>query len=78
MIPRATAELEAKDEALLSRLVATAFAQRRKMLRNNLKGVVDEGELRALGIDPTCRAEDVAVADYVRVANWLAEKNSGT
>ena len=74
MIPRPLAELTAVDEGVLSKLVAAAFAQRRKMLRNNLKGIIDDAAFAELGIDPTRRAEDIAVADYVRAANWLAKK----
>ncbi|MCP5268216.1 MAG: 16S rRNA (adenine(1518)-N(6)/adenine(1519)-N(6))-dimethyltransferase RsmA [Zoogloeaceae bacterium] len=74
MIPRAVAELAALDEAVLSKVVATAFAQRRKMLRNNLKGLFDDTALAELGINPKSRAEDLPVSDYVRAANWLVEK----
>ena len=74
MIPRPLTELTAVDEGVLSKLVAAAFAQRRKMLRNNLKGIIDDAAFAELGIDPTRRAEDIAVADYVRSANWLAKK----
>ena len=71
LIPRAASELGARDEAKLSRLVQTAFSQRRKMLRNTLKGTLDDRGFSELGIAPTCRAEDVAVVDYVRIANYL-------
>lgn len=71
LIPRPLAERNARDEAGFASLVAMAFAQRRKMLRNNLKGVLDEGGFARLGIAPTARAEDLSVADYVRVANAL-------
>jgi len=74
MIPRARTELAATDEALLGKVVAAAFAQRRKMLRNNLKGLLDDTAFAALAIDPTRRAEDLAVDDYVRIANFLAKK----
>jgi 16S rRNA (adenine1518-N6/adenine1519-N6)-dimethyltransferase len=74
MIPRAPDELMAKDEGVLQKLVAAAFAQRRKMLRNNLKGILDDAAYAELGIDPTRRAEDLSVADYVRAANWLTDK----
>ena len=72
LIPRPPAELEAKDEAKLAALVAAAFAQRRKMLRNNLKGFFDEAGLERLGISPAARAEELSVTDYVRLANALA------
>lgn len=71
LIPRPPAERNACDEARFASLVATAFAQRRKMLRNNLKGVLDEDGFARLGIAPTARAEELSVADYVRVANAL-------
>ncbi len=64
----------AKDEALFARIVAAAFGQRRKMLRNTLRGFIDEAGLTALGISPTARAEELGVGEYVRLANAL--KNS--
>jgi len=71
LIPKTAAELNARDEALLARLVTAAFAQRRKMLRNTLKGILGDAGFAELGIVPTRRAEDIAVADYVRIANHL-------
>ncbi|MGE5492596.1 MAG: 16S rRNA (adenine(1518)-N(6)/adenine(1519)-N(6))-dimethyltransferase RsmA [Actinomycetota bacterium] len=71
LIPKAKEELNAKDEAVLSRVVTAAFSQRRKMLRNTLKGILDDAGFTALGITPTARAEDLAVDDYVRIANSL-------
>jgi 16S rRNA (adenine1518-N6/adenine1519-N6)-dimethyltransferase len=69
LIPKAAAELDARDPARLERIVQQAFSQRRKMLRNTLKGILDEAAFAELCIDPTARAEDLAVADYVRIAN---------
>ncbi|HJW23360.1 MAG TPA: 16S rRNA (adenine(1518)-N(6)/adenine(1519)-N(6))-dimethyltransferase RsmA [Rhodocyclaceae bacterium] len=71
LIPKAAAELNARDEAVLARVVTAAFSQRRKMLRNTLKGILDDAGFTALGITPTARAEDLAVEDYVRIANSL-------
>ena len=62
----------ARDPDLFARLVAAAFSQRRKMLRNTLKEFGGEELLEAQGIAPTARAENLAVADYVRLANALA------
>lgn len=61
-----------RDEGLFARVVAAAFSQRRKMLRNTLRGIAGETQLEALGIASTARAEDIAVDDYVRLANALA------
>jgi 16S rRNA (adenine1518-N6/adenine1519-N6)-dimethyltransferase len=56
----------------LERLTEAAFGQRRKMLRQSLKGVPGALEaLGAVGIDETRRAETVSVAEFVAVAREL-------
>ncbi|WP_150290766.1 16S rRNA (adenine(1518)-N(6)/adenine(1519)-N(6))-dimethyltransferase RsmA [Sphingobium estronivorans] len=58
----------------LERLTAAAFGQRRKMLRQSLKGL--PGALDALdtvGIDPQRRAETVSVDEFVEVARILGQ-----
>jgi 16S rRNA (adenine1518-N6/adenine1519-N6)-dimethyltransferase len=62
---------DVRDAAKLSRLVATAFSQRRKTVRNALKKVADEALLESVGIDPSLRPEAIAIAEYVRLANTL-------
>lgn len=75
MIPKKTGAGDtAQNEALFGQLVAAAFSQRRKMLRNTLQTFGGEAWLAAQGIDPTARAETLAVADYVRLANALSAK----
>jgi 16S rRNA (adenine1518-N6/adenine1519-N6)-dimethyltransferase len=57
---------------ILERLTAAAFGQRRKMLRQSLKGLA--GALDALavvGIDPSRRAETLSVEEFVAVARVL-------
>jgi len=58
-----------EDHGFLSRLVGQAFAQRRKTLRNSLKGLVTAGLLEAHGVDPGKRAEELPVETFVRLAN---------
>lgn len=63
---------EGVEVSKLERLTAAAFGQRRKMLRQSLKGV--PGALDALdrlGIDPTRRAETLSVDEFVVVARQL-------
>ena len=71
LIPRAPEDLSARDETRFAALVSAAFAQRRKMLRNNLKGILSEAGFEQLGIAPTARAEELSVDDYIRIANAL-------
>ena len=61
------------NPATLSRVVAAAFNQRRKMLRAALKGVSPaiEDHLRAAGIAPTERAEQVGIAELCALARSL-------
>jgi 16S rRNA (adenine1518-N6/adenine1519-N6)-dimethyltransferase len=60
----------AADAAVLSRVVALAFGQRRKMLRASLRALGPEVEtlLRAAGIEPTERAEQVPLEGFCRLA----------
>ncbi len=66
----------ARDESHFAKVVLTAFSQRRKMLRNTLRAYVTDNELTTLGIDPMARAEDIGVADYVRLSNYLTEHSA--
>ena len=60
------------DEGLFAAIVAAAFGQRRKTLRNALRSFAGEGELEQAGISPGARGETLSVADFVRLANSLA------
>ncbi|MGI9271627.1 MAG: 16S rRNA (adenine(1518)-N(6)/adenine(1519)-N(6))-dimethyltransferase RsmA [Woeseiaceae bacterium] len=55
----------------LSALVATAFSQRRKTVRNALRQVADDATLESVGIDPGLRPEAISIAEYVRLSNTL-------
>lgn len=59
------------DADRLARVTEAAFGQRRKMLRQSLKGIGGERLLTATGIDGTRRAETLSVSDFVALANAL-------
>lgn len=61
------------DAGTLSRVVAAAFGQRRKMLRASLRGLAPdiEDRLRAVGIDPTARAEEISIEGFCALARLL-------
>lgn len=71
LIPKTPAEIAPLDEALFARVVATAFSQRRKTLRNTLGGLLKPEDFAALGIDAGLRAEALPLADYERIAYRL-------
>ena len=59
--------------AVLEKVTAAAFGQRRKMLRQSLKGMPNALDaLATLDIDPERRAETLSVADFVAIARLLS------
>jgi len=72
LIPYPEERIGIADHAGFGKLVKAAFAQRRKTLRNTLKGIATSEQIEAAGMDPGARAEDVAVSAYVQLANSLA------
>lgn len=64
------------DPAVLSRVVAAGFNQRRKMLRASLKGIAPdiEDRLLAAGIKPTDRAEQIPLEGFCALAREVARK----
>ncbi len=74
MIPLPAAEIAVKNEKLFARIVSAAFGQRRKTLRNTLRDHLDEAGFGELGIDSRLRAENLAVEDFIRVANYLDDR----
>ncbi|HEY9874460.1 MAG TPA: rRNA adenine N-6-methyltransferase family protein, partial [Candidatus Obscuribacterales bacterium] len=65
------------DPKHLETLVKVGFAEKRKMLRNNLKGIVERDRLtqllEQLNINPQVRAEDLSVAAWVALSNTLIQ-----
>jgi 16S rRNA (adenine1518-N6/adenine1519-N6)-dimethyltransferase len=73
--PLSPGTFDIEDQAGLSTLVATAFMQRRKTLRNALKKEVAASDFEAIGIDASLRPEQIPIADYVRLSNHLRKKS---
>lgn len=73
LTPHRTLPYEAKDLNFFSQLVRTAFSQRRKTLRNNLKLFISGERLNKLDIDLSLRPENLSVAQYVHISNEVGE-----
>ena len=71
LVPKPAAEIGIADPALFERVVRDAFGQRRKTLRNALSQVCTGADIEAAGLRPDARAEQLAVADFVRLAQFL-------
>jgi 16S rRNA (adenine1518-N6/adenine1519-N6)-dimethyltransferase len=72
LVPHRPLPVAALDERVFAEVVARSFGQRRKTLRNALRGLVEADELAALGVDPGRRAETLPVEAFVRIADRVA------
>jgi len=68
MTPLGEAAPRIADPARFDAVVTAAFGQRRKTLRNALSGLLGEDQIRAAGVDPGARAEQIAPEDFIHLA----------
>jgi 16S rRNA (adenine1518-N6/adenine1519-N6)-dimethyltransferase len=64
LIPYPEPRPPVNDSARFAHLVMKAFNQRRKTLRNSLKGLISERAMTAIGIDPQTRPERLSIKDF--------------
>ena len=74
-MPRSTPLGDSVNDESFEYLVRQAFSQRRKTLRNTLKGLCGEEVIIEAGIDPTVRPERVSIEAFTRLVS-LNEKLS--
>lgn len=73
LTPHAQAPVQVGDKILFAQLVAQAFGQRRKTLRNSLKSLLSADQIEAAGIDPSARPETLNLNDFARLSKrWHA------
>lgn len=68
MIPKAKEEVPSVDFELFSSVVANAFSQRRKTIRNALSALLSAEEIAACDVAPGARAEELPLDAFVRLA----------
>lgn len=74
MIPMPADQVLVRDKKIFSEIVAAAFSQRRKTLRNTLRDYLSADDFGRLGIDPQLRAENLGVAEFARIADLLSAR----
>jgi len=72
MAPLPAGRLRARDEARFADVVAAAFGQRRKTLRNATRALVPAEAFEKVGIDPGRRGETLSVEEFVRLSDATA------
>lgn len=71
LIPHQKPIISVQDETILAMVVSMAFAHKRKTLRNNLKNYIDANKMQQLGINPQLRAENLSLADFAKLADFI-------
>ncbi|TNG00272.1 MAG: 16S rRNA (adenine(1518)-N(6)/adenine(1519)-N(6))-dimethyltransferase RsmA [Gammaproteobacteria bacterium] len=69
LIPHSQPPVEILNQNRFSSIVAAAFSQRRKTLRNCLKGILDSSQIEQAGIDPGVRAETLPLEAFAALSN---------
>ena len=76
MVPLGEDRLRPRDEDLFARLVAAAFSQRRKTLRNAVRALASPEDINAAGLDGTRRGETLSVAEFIALADVISARSS--
>jgi len=76
LIPHKKPPVEVNDFDTFSKIVNFSFTQRRKTLRNILKGKLEASQIEDLGIEPTIRPERLSLQDFTKIANRLSTQDN--
>ena len=76
LVPHKTLPHPAKDLKTLQAVVRNAFNARRKTLRKALAAMVTVEQLQSLGINDGLRPENLSLADFVKIADLLADSGA--
>ncbi len=71
MRPLPHGRFDIRDPHRLEQVVKQAFSRRRKTLRNALKGLANDADILAAGLDPGMRPEEIPVIGWIELANLL-------
>ncbi len=71
LTPHEVSSYETCDTEKLSKIIAKAFMQRRKTLRNALKDIIEPAQLEALEIDSSLRPEQISLEQFIKITNSL-------
>ncbi len=72
LLPLAQPAVAVDDEACFADVVQRAFAQRRKTLRNCLRGLLEDSGFQAAGVDPGARGETLALEQFAALSNHIS------
>lgn len=77
LVPHKVRPFEALNVNDLHRVCQEGFGQRRKTIRNSFREFINAEQLESLGVDPNLRPENLTLAQFVSIANWLTTHKQG-
>lgn len=77
LVPHATSPVSLAHPREFAQVVAAAFSQRRKTLRNALRALLTESQIQAASVNPGARAETLSPAAFAELAAQLAAARAG-
>lgn len=75
LIPIPEEKKKYKVNESFAKIVTMAFSQRRKTIRNTLITILNDDDFKALNLDSKLRAENLSVADFCTISNYVEKKN---
>ena len=74
LVPHPEPPVDIADFKSFERVVGRAFSQRRKTLRNSLRGLVDATCMESAGIDPGARPETLSLEQFASLSGMIDQK----
>jgi len=74
LVPHPQAPVDIADFQSFEQVVSRAFSQRRKTLRNSLRGMVDATNMESVGIDPAARPETLSLEKFALLSGMLEQE----
>ena len=71
LVPHKEKPINVDDDKAFGKLITQAFSQRRKTLRNVLKGICSAEQLESIDIDPSIRAQSLTLAQFADIYNVI-------
>ncbi len=73
LLPHTKISNPVKDLKVLNTVCLTAFNQRRKTIRNSFKKLLSAEQLTHLNIEPSLRAENLSIDEFIKLANYITD-----
>ncbi len=71
LTPRSDYDWQIVNEQKLNHVVSQAFNQRRKTINNSLKNLLSTEQIQSCGIDPTVRAENITLENFIKLSQLI-------